>query len=111
MFKHFFKKRKIWADIITYLSELDCLCSLASTALKEEGMTRPVLALKSAISQKAKPMIELRKMRHPTVTATNLLGNSDNANFIPNDTLLGGDYPPIRLVTGPNMGGKSTYLR
>ncbi|CAG8856861.1 22827_t:CDS:2, partial [Gigaspora margarita] len=32
-------------------------------------------------------------------------------DFIPNDTFLGGDQPNMILLTGPNMGGKSTLLR
>ena len=31
--------------------------------------------------------------------------------FVPNDARLGGEYPGFCLITGPNMGGKSTYLR
>ncbi|MDR5708809.1 MAG: DNA mismatch repair protein MutS, partial [Armatimonadota bacterium] len=37
--------------------------------------------------------------------------NLEGEVFIPNDCRLGGDGPRILLVTGPNMGGKSTYLR
>jgi DNA mismatch repair protein MutS len=44
--------------------------------------------------------------RHPVVEA-----NLDGESFIPNDCGLGGDQPRLLLVTGPNMGGKSTYLR
>jgi DNA mismatch repair protein MutS len=43
--------------------------------------------------------------RHPVVEQ--LLEN----NFIPNDTTLDGDRNQVLLLTGPNMGGKSTYLR
>lgn len=32
-------------------------------------------------------------------------------DFIPNDTYLGGNHPNIIVLTGPNMGGKSTLLR
>lgn len=56
--------------------------------------------------------LELRKMRHPGVVSTGV-------NFIPNDTVIGRkfyeeedpDSPYILLITGPNMGGKSTLLR
>jgi DNA mismatch repair protein MutS len=44
--------------------------------------------------------------RHPVVESA-LAGES----FMPNDCRLGGDDPRLLLVTGPNMGGKSTYLR
>jgi DNA mismatch repair protein MutS len=48
--------------------------------------------------------IEIRNGRHPVVEAL-----SDEP-FVPNDTTLGGDAA-IAIVTGPNMAGKSTYLR
>jgi len=44
-------------------------------------------------------------MRHPCIS------NLHSTEFIPNDTFLGGEYPRIILLTGPNMGGKSTLLR
>jgi len=58
-------------------------------------------------------------MRHPTCNLNFKPGEAihdhkqtgQQVDFIPNDTLLGGEYPTVRLVTGPNMGGKSTYLR
>ena len=57
------------------------------------------------------PLLELRAMRHPCLA----LGASA---VIPNDTLLGLDHPASAceratclVVTGPNMGGKSTVLR
>lgn len=61
-----------------------------------------------------KPYLELREMRHPCIANTGV-------NFIPNDTVIGrlsenakeAEEPAqnILLVTGPNMGGKSTILR
>jgi len=50
--------------------------------------------------------LEIDGGRHPVVEAT--LGGEA---FIPNDCFLGGDHPRLLVVTGPNMGGKSTYLR
>jgi len=57
-----------------------------------------------------KPYLELRKMRHPCIEATGV-------RFVPNDTVMGEcetvntNNPRVLLVTGPNMGGKSTILR
>lgn len=53
-------------------------------------------------------LAELRQASHPCVAST----TSDN-NFIPNDTVIGCEENPTRfvLVSGPNMGGKSTLLR
>lgn len=52
-------------------------------------------------------MLDIQELRHPCVNSSN--------NYIPNDTALGGRgvdaKPNMILLTGPNMGGKSTLLR
>jgi DNA mismatch repair protein MSH6 len=46
-------------------------------------------------------------LRHPCVAAL-----ASGRSFVPNDTALGGEKDaPFLLLTGPNMGGKSTLLR
>jgi DNA mismatch repair protein MutS len=57
-------------------------------------------------------MLEILEGRHPVIEQPELTGSSDR--FIPNDLFLGSDEgvrQSILLITGPNMGGKSTYLR
>ena len=49
---------------------------------------------------------QVTSARHPCVTNT-----FSGGNFIPNDIHIGGSEPNSMLLTGPNMGGKSTYLR
>jgi DNA mismatch repair protein MutS len=49
--------------------------------------------------------IVIRDGRHPVVEQSNREG------FVPNDTELNGEQAQIVVLTGPNMGGKSTYLR
>jgi DNA mismatch repair protein MutS len=78
------------------LAELDAYCSLAQVA-GERGYVRPVLVDES--------VIEIIDGRHPVMEP--LLGSS----FVPNDLRLGVDTSRFILLTGPNMGGKSTYLR
>jgi DNA mismatch repair protein MutS len=51
-------------------------------------------------------ILEAREARHPVVEAS-----LKDARFVPNDTRLGGEVPPLALITGPNMSGKSVYLR
>lgn len=75
---------------------LDCLLSLA-TAAKRNRYVRPQL-------QDPGGVLEIRNGRHPVVESV-----SPQA-FVPNDTVL--DVTTrMHLITGPNMGGKSTYLR
>lgn len=94
------------------LAELDVYAALASLAL-EQGYVRPITDQSSAF--------EIRGGRHPVVQQA--LTKSEGAAFIENDCVLGRDgaeAPPgfdelpdarIWLVTGPNMAGKSTFLR
>jgi DNA mismatch repair protein MutS len=79
------------------LAELDALLSLAEVAARNDW-SAPVVD--------DSDLLEIRGGRHPVVEAH--LGGEP---FIPNDCHLGGDGPRQAVVTGPNMGGKSTYLR
>ncbi|HET9392410.1 MAG TPA: DNA mismatch repair protein MutS [Candidatus Rubrimentiphilum sp.] len=78
------------------LAELDVLCSLAQCAA-ERGYVRPEFDEQS--------VMDIEAGRHPVMEA--IL----RTNFVPNDLhLREGDHRFV-LLTGPNMGGKSTYLR
>ncbi len=79
------------------LALLDCLVSLATVA-KERRYVRPELV------ESGKPM-EISEGRHPVVEAIS------KERFIPNDTLLDGEDNRCAVITGPNMAGKSTYMR
>ena len=50
--------------------------------------------------------IEITDGRHPVVEKM-----SKNSMFVPNDTLLNNDDDRMIIITGPNMAGKSTYMR
>jgi DNA mismatch repair protein MutS len=78
------------------LAHVDAFAALAQVA-SERGYVRPQFALESAI--------DIVDGRHPVVEA--LLGSS----FVPNDLHLNEDGTRFVVLTGPNMGGKSTYLR
>ncbi|MBX6342394.1 MAG: DNA mismatch repair protein MutS, partial [Thermomicrobiaceae bacterium] len=84
-------------DLAGRLAHLDALLSLAEVAARN-GWVAPALDESDAL--------EIVGGRHPVVEAS--LGGQP---FIPNDCRLGGDGPRALVVTGPNMGGKSTYLR
>jgi DNA mismatch repair protein MutS len=75
---------------------LDVLAAGAHLAQKR-GFCRPEIHNRSEI--------EIKEGRHPVVEI-----NSEKG-FIPNDTLLNAQSNQILIITGPNMGGKSTYLR
>ena len=75
----------------------DCLCSLASVAV-QRGYCRPEISLGSEIS--------ITDGRHPVVEQ--MLKDS---LFVPNDTQLGAADNQVSIITGPNMAGKSTYMR
>lgn len=79
-------------------AELDAAQSLA-TAATNHGWVRPSV---DNINR-----IHIRAGRHPAVEA-----HIPRGTFIPNDTMLDADNAPsFALITGPNMAGKSTYLR
>ncbi|CAA6655635.1 unnamed protein product [Spirodela intermedia] len=81
------------------LAALDCLYSLAFLARKQ-NFVRPVFVDDDEPSQ-----INIQSGRHPVLEA--ILGE----NFVPNDTNLHAAGEFCQIVTGPNMGGKSCYIR
>ncbi|CAO1943543.1 unnamed protein product [Urochloa humidicola] len=85
--------------VVESLASLDCLYSLAVLA-KQNNYVRPIFAHESEPSQ-----IHIKGGRHPVLES--LLGD----NFVPNDTELHADGEYCQIVTGPNMGGKSCYIR
>ena len=79
------------------IAELDALCSLAEVADRNNYV-------KPQVYQGG--IIEIKEGRHPVVEKV----LSDNP-FVPNDTWLDTEDNRIAIITGPNMAGKSTYMR
>ena len=79
------------------LAVLDVLASLAQVAVNNNYVC-PVISNDG--------IIEIKDGRHPVVEA--LL---EDAPFVPNDTMLDRDENRCAIITGPNMAGKSTYMR
>lgn len=79
------------------LAEIDLLLSLALLA-KKRGYCRPLVDNSRTL--------KIEQGRHPVVEAI-----GDSARFIPNDTLFEGALERMMVITGPNMAGKSTYIR
>jgi DNA mismatch repair protein MutS len=84
-------------ELALHLAELDVATALAELACAR-GYCRPTLDESGDL--------ELLDARHPVVEST-----LEPGAFIPNDCRLGPDHCQAMLVTGPNMAGKSTYLR
>ena len=80
-----------------YIAELDALCSLAYVADKN-NYVRPTLNTDG--------VIDIKGGRHPVVEK--MLAND---SFVENDTYLNNAESRISIITGPNMAGKSTYMR
>jgi DNA mismatch repair protein MutS len=81
------------------VASLDALAALAERSLTL-GWCRPQFM--------KEPGIEIEKGRHPVVESR--LAETGGGGFIPNDTRLG-PKQRMQVITGPNMGGKSTYMR
>ncbi len=82
------------------LAEVDVLANFAHLAF-ERNYCRPQLDDSGDV--------EIVEGRHPVVERLDLTGGADR--FIPNDLYLHPATHAVLLITGPNMGGKSTYLR
>ena len=84
------------------LAEVDVLASLAHVAALR-NYCRPKFVESAEASE-----IEIIEGRHPVIEQQEMAGGSER--FVPNDLYLNGTTHNIMLLTGPNMGGKSTYL-
>ncbi len=78
------------------ISQCDCLAGLAYTA-NRRGYIRPKLSIDNEIT--------IHEGRHP------VLSEMLNAEFVSNDVSLGNQSGDVMIITGPNMSGKSTYIR
>ncbi|XP_071491838.1 DNA mismatch repair protein Msh6-like [Diadema antillarum] len=118
VFHKFDEHYQSWNKAVECLSVLDVLMSLAEYSQSGEGaMCRPEVILPSSQIQ---PFIAMKDGRHPCISHT-----FSGGDYIPNHTFIGikkdeemeddGDGSHSNssciLVTGPNMGGKSTLMR
>nr|XP_016507671.1 PREDICTED: DNA mismatch repair protein MSH6-like [Nicotiana tabacum] len=96
-----------WRELVSITAELDVLISLSIASDYYEGPTcRP--NIKSVPSEDDVPVLHAENLGHPVLKSDSL----DKGTFVSNNVSLGG--PPnasFILLTGPNMGGKSTLLR
>lgn len=111
--EHFAEKSSEWSQVINTLSTIDVLQSFAAVAVTSWGCTsRPVF-----ISHNSTPgmshgdmgrVLKMKGLWHPYAVA------ESSSGLVPNDVHLGdfdGSNDSALLLTGPNMGGKSTLMR
>lgn len=84
-------------EIAEALAQIDVLLSLSQVA-KKNHYVRPVVDTSS--------LLHIVEGRHPVVEVV-----GEREKFIPNDTILDGTDERMMVITGPNMAGKSTYIR
>jgi DNA mismatch repair protein MSH6 len=88
-FEEFRKNQKIWEKYISVVGEIDCLVAL-SIISQQMGGVRPEFVEKG---------FDIKQAKHPCLNAGDVIANDINLES------------KIMLLTGPNMGGKSTLLR
>ena len=100
LFAAFDKERDRWAAAVACVGTLDALLALAHVS-RRPGFSRAVL------EDGAEPFVAIDDGAHPC-----LAGDGASAgDVIANDVHVGGAKPRMLLLSGPNMGGKSTLLR
>ncbi|CAN1169670.1 DNA mismatch repair protein MSH7 [Linum perenne] len=113
LFELFVEKAREWSEVIHAINCIDVLRSFALKASTSFGaMSRPVILPRTSTTTLGHdvggPVLKIKGLWHPFA-----LG--DNGQPVPNDVHIGADsdgfHPRTLLLTGPNMGGKSTLLR
>lgn len=84
-------------DTAAAVAQLDVLCSFAYVSLKNE-YTKPDISIDG--------VIDIVEGRHPVVELM-----LEDGVYVPNDTYLDMNSNRMQIITGPNMSGKSTYMR
>ena len=103
IFKIFYNQKDVITSFINVVAEIDCLISLAFVSIIDrEKFSRPKFI--SLEENNGLPYLELRQCVHPCLL-------DRIPNFVPNDVFLGKENKTTIVITGPNMGGKSTLLR
>ena len=91
---------QFFSKVIRSLSIFDCLLSLSAVSLINSNYSRPKI-------DEDKQIIQMKNSRNPITE--NLSVNY--SNYISNDINISYDEDRVLIITGPNMGGKSTYVK
>ncbi|KAF9416391.1 hypothetical protein HW555_006238 [Spodoptera exigua] len=100
IFEKFSSHYNQWETAVQCLSTLDILLAFTEFARQQSG---DVCLPQITFEEDQKPYLNIVEGRHPCI--------SNVVDFIPNDTQLGTEDSSLLLLTGPNMGGKSTLMR
>lgn len=90
------------------IAELDVLVGFATVVSTMEGFVRPTML------ERGSGIIRMTASRHPLVECGTVSGDDVRPNassFIPNDVEMIHGQSHCQIITGPNAGGKSTYIR
>lgn len=100
IFEKFSERYNEWNDVIQCVMMLDCLCSFAEYARNYSQD----ICLPTVLPFSQNRFLKITNGRHPCINMTD--------SFVPNDTEMGTeDFGNLIVLTGPNMGGKSTLMR
>ena len=103
VFKQFYSNHKLINIFINSVAEIDCLTTFAYiSTVEHDKYSRPQFI--DISENNGYPYMELRSCIHPCLVER-------TTNFIDNDVILGENGKSLIVMTGPNMGGKSTLLR
>ncbi|KAG9127694.1 DNA mismatch repair protein msh6 [Ceratobasidium sp. 392] len=102
VFAEFDADRDVWLRAVKVTAELDCLLSLAKAS---EALGTPSCRPEFVDDVGGRAFVEFENLRHPALEL------NMKREFIANSVKLGGKCPNVALITGPNMGGKSTVMR
>ncbi|CAJ0567662.1 unnamed protein product, partial [Mesorhabditis spiculigera] len=112
VFADFDTRAEMWDSVVQRIAQLDVLFSLAKFCKGcSLDMCRPQFDFHAG-----QPYIIVEKGVHPCLASKGIVSavsksSCPTSTYIPNDTKLGGDVAACMLLTGPNMGGKSTLMR